>query len=159
VARRIDPIRVATALPDHPGRGALATYLLAVAAALTLAWLPGLAATAITGDIAAKVGLYTSSVTDALDLGLVVPVAVIATVQLLRGRPEGSVLTLIMLVVNVCIGILLMAQGVTQLASGVPMTIGEIIAKMLTFAVLTLVAGGLLIRMASAARTPSRHEG
>jgi hypothetical protein len=130
-----------------------------VAAALTLAWLPGLAATAITGDIAAKVGPYTSSVTDALDLGLVVPVAVIATVQLLRGRPEGSVLTLIMLVVNVCIGILLMAQGVTQLASGVPMTIGEIIAKMLTFAVLTLVAGGLLIRMASAARTPSRHEG
>jgi hypothetical protein len=159
VARRIDPIRVATALPDHPGRGALATYLLAVAAALTLAWLPGLAMTAITGDIAAKVGPYTSSVTDALDLGLVVPVAVIATVQLLRGRPEGSVLTLIMLVVNVCIGILLMAQGVTQLASGVPMTIGEIIAKMLTFAVLTLVAGGLLIRMASAARTPSRHEG
>jgi hypothetical protein len=159
VARRIDPIRVATALPDDPGRGALATYLLAVAAALTLAWLPGLAVTAITGDIAAKVGPYTSSVTDALDLGLVVPVAVIAAVQLLRGRPEGSVLTLIMLVVNVCIGILLMAQGVTQLASGVPMTIGEIIAKMLTFAVLTLVAGGLLIRMASAARTPSRHEG
>jgi hypothetical protein len=28
------------------------------------------------------------------------------------------------------------------------MTIGEIIAKMLTFAVLTLVAGGLLSRMA-----------
>ena len=110
--------------------------------------------TAITGDIAAKVGPYTSSVTDALDLGLVVPVAVIAAVQLLRGRPEGSVLTLIMLVVNVCIGILLMAQGVTQLASGVPMTIGEIIAKMLTFAVLTLVAGGLLSRMALAARTP-----
>jgi hypothetical protein len=129
VARRIDPIRVATALPDHPGRGALATYLLAVAAALTLAWLPGLAVTAITGDIAAKVGPYTSSVTDALDLGLVVPVAVIAAVQLLRGRPEGSVLTLIMLVVNVCIGILLVAQGVTQLASGVPTTIGEIIAK------------------------------
>ena len=159
VARRIDPIRVATALPDHPGRGALATYLLAVAAALTLAWLPGLAVTAISGDIAAKVGPYTSSVTDALDLGLVVPVAVIAAVQLLRGRPEGSVLTLVMLGVNICIGILLMAQGITQLASGVPMTIGEIIAKMLTFAVLTLVAGGLLIRMASAARTPSRHEG
>jgi hypothetical protein len=35
VARRIDPIRVVTALPDRPGRGALATYLLAVAAALT----------------------------------------------------------------------------------------------------------------------------
>ena len=72
-----------------------------MAAALTLAWLPGLAVTAITGDIAAKVGPYTSSATHALDLGLVAPVA----------------------------------------------------------ALLTLVAGGLLIRMASAAKTPSRHEG
>jgi hypothetical protein len=110
-----------------------------------------MATAAITGNIAAKAGPYTSSVTDAIDLGLVVPVAVIAAVQLLCGRPEGSVLALVMLVVNVCIGILLMAQGVAQLASAVPMTIGEIIAKMLTLAVLTLVAGGLLIRMAWAA--------
>ena len=154
VARRIDPIRIPAALPDRPGRTALAIYLFAVAAALTLAWLPGMASAAFNGDIAAKVGPYTSSVTDALDLGVVVPVAVIAAVQLLRAKPEGSVLTLVMLVVNVCIGILLMAQGVAQLAFGVPMTIGEIIAKMLTFAVLTLVAGGLLIRMAWAVRQP-----
>jgi hypothetical protein len=157
VAHRMDPIRVATALPDRPRRGALAAYLLAVAAALTLAWLPGMAMTAITGNIATKVGPYTSPVTEALDLGLVVPVAIIAAVQLIRGRPEGSVLTLVMLIVNVCIGILLIAQGVAQLASGVPMTIGEIIAKMLTFAVLTLVAGGLLIRMAFAASARSRQ--
>jgi hypothetical protein len=152
VARSIDPIRIAAVLPDRPGRTALAIYLLAVAAALTVAWLPGMASATITGDIAAKVGPYTSSVTDVRDLGVVVPVAIIAAVQLLRRRPEGSVLALVMLVVNVCIGILLMAQGVAQLVSGVPMTIGEIIAKMLTFAVLTLVAGGLLIRMAWAAR-------
>jgi hypothetical protein len=116
----MDPIRIAAVLPDRPGRTALAIYLFGVAAALTLAWLPGTASAAITGDIAAKVGPYTSSVTDALDLGLVVPVAIIAAVQLLRGQPEGSVLALLMLVVNVCIGILLMAQGVAQLASGVP---------------------------------------
>ncbi len=53
---------------------------------------------------------------------------------------------------NVCIGVLLMGQGVAQLVSGVPMTAGEVVAKMLTFAVLTLVAGGLLARMARAAR-------
>jgi hypothetical protein len=60
----------------------------------------------------------------------------------------GSVLALIMLVINVCIGVLLMAQGIAQLVSGVPLTTGEIITKMLTFAALTLVAGGLLARMA-----------
>jgi hypothetical protein len=93
-----------------------------------------------------------SSVTDALDLGLVVPVTVIAAVQLLRPRPEGSVLTPVMLVVTVCIGILLMAQGVARFASGVPMRVSEIIAKMLTFAVLTVVTAGLPIRMALAGR-------
>ena len=56
--------------------------------------------TAITGDIAAKVGPYTSSVTDALDLCLVVPVEVLAAIQLIRVRPEGSVLTLVMLIVT-----------------------------------------------------------
>jgi hypothetical protein len=70
VARRLDPIRIAAVLPDRPGRTALAIYLFAVATALTLAWLPDMASAAITGRIAAKVDPYTSSVTDALDLGV-----------------------------------------------------------------------------------------
>ena len=76
------------------------------------------------------------------------PIAVIAAVQLLTQRPMGRVLVLIMLVVNVCIGVVLMAQGVAQLVSGVPLTVGEIVTKMLTFAGLTLIASGLLARMA-----------
>jgi hypothetical protein len=77
------------------------------------------------------VGPYTSAVTEALDLGIVVPIAVIASIQLLRKQPLGSVLALIMLVINVCIGVLLIAQGVAQLVSGVPLTAGEIVTKML----------------------------
>jgi hypothetical protein len=148
VASRLNVNEVAAALPAQPGRRVLAAYLIAVAAALTLAWLPGMIITAVTGDIAEAVGPYTSAATEALDLGLVVPVAVIAAVQLLRQRPLGSVLAFIMLVINVCIGMVLIAQGIAQLVSGVPLTAGEIITKMLTFAVLTLVAGGLLARMA-----------
>jgi hypothetical protein len=147
-ASRLNAYSLAAALPGRPGRGILAAYLIAVAAALTLAWLPGMIMTAVTGNIAEAVGPYTSAATEALDLGLVVPVAVIAAVQLLRQRPQGRVLALIMLVINVCIGVVLMSQGVAQLVSGVPLTAGEIITKMLTFAALTLVAGGLLARMA-----------
>ena len=152
LAARVDVRRVAASLPGRPSRRALTTYLLGLAGALTLAWLPGVLATAATGDIAEVVGPYTSEVTVALDLGLVVPVVVIAAVQLLRRQPVGAALTFVLLVMNVCIGVLLMGQGVAQLVSGVPMTAGEIVAKMLTFAVLTLVAGGLLARMAAAAR-------
>jgi hypothetical protein len=149
VASRLNAYEVAAALPAQPERRVLATYLIAVAAALTLAWLPGMIMTAVTGNIAEAVGPYTSAATEALDLGLVVPIALIAAVQLLRQRPLGSVLALVMLVINVCIGVLLVAQGAAQLVSGVPLTTGEIVTKMLTFAVLTLVAGGLLARMGS----------
>jgi hypothetical protein len=150
VAGRMDVPSIAAALPDRPGRLALVIYLLAVAAALVAAWLPEMLATAITGDIAEAVGPYTSAATEALDLGVVVPVAVIAAIGLLRRKAAGLVLAFVMLVINVCIGILLMAQGVAQLVSGVPMTVGEIVGKMMSFAVLTLVAGGLLVRMAVA---------
>jgi hypothetical protein len=152
VASRLNAYEVAAVLPAHPERRVLATYLIAVAAALTLAWLPGMIMTAVTGNIAEAVGPYTSAATEALDLGLVVPVALLAAVCLLRQRPLGSALALIMLVINACIGVVLMSQGVAQLVSGVPLTGGEILTKMLTFAALTLVAGGLLTRMAHQAR-------
>jgi hypothetical protein len=152
VASRLNAYEVAAVLPAHPERRVLATYLIAVAAALTLAWLPGMIMTAVTGNIAEAVGPYTSAATEALDLGLVVPVALLAAVRLLQRRPLGSALALIMLVINACIGVVLLSQGVAQLVSGVPLTAGEILTKMLTFAALTLIAGGLLTRMAHQAR-------
>ena len=45
LAARLDVRRVAASLPGRPGRRALTTYLLGLAGALTLAWLPGLMAT------------------------------------------------------------------------------------------------------------------
>ena len=139
-------------LPGRPGRRALEIYLGFVALALTAAWLPELLSVSLGGGIAEHVGPYTSSATEALDLGLVVPVVVVAAVQLHRGRPMGRLLTLLMLVLNVCIGVLLMSQGIAQLVLDVPLTTGEIVVKMATFAVLTFVAGGLLLRMALRAR-------
>jgi hypothetical protein len=147
VASRLDVSGIAGAVPDRPRRTVLVIYLFAVAAALTAAWLPDLIITTVTGDIARAVGPYTSSATHALDLGLVVPIAILAAANLLRRRPSGQVLTLVMLVVNVCIGTLLMGQGIAQLLSGVHLTPAEIVAKMLTFAILTVVAGGLLARL------------
>jgi hypothetical protein len=143
-------------LPPRPRRAALVAYLIAVALALVLAWLPEMIMTAVSGDIARTVGPYTSAATQALDLGLVVPVVVLTIVNLLRQRPSGSVLVITVLALNVCIGLVLMAQGIAQLVSGVPLTVGEIIAKMLSFAVLTLVAGGLLARMALSRRATRR---
>jgi hypothetical protein len=155
VAAGLDTRTVAARMPARPTPRTLQVYLVAVAAALTLAWLPEMLAGAVTGEVADTLGPYTSQMTHALDLGVVVPLALVAAVQLHRRRAAGAVLALVLLVLNVCIGVLLMAQGVAQLVGEVPLTVGEIVAKMLTFAALTLVAGGLLVRTARAARRTS----
>ncbi|HET6530002.1 MAG TPA: hypothetical protein VFH03_05230, partial [Actinoplanes sp.] len=94
--------------------------------------------------IASAVEVYTSSVTTALDLGLVAPFAVVSAVLLLRGSPAGYVSSALLLVLNVAIGTALITQGAAQLLAGVPLTVGEIVGKSLSFAALTLVAGGLV---------------
>jgi hypothetical protein len=146
-AQRLDVAAVVRALPDRPGRRTLAAYLLAVAAALTAAWLPEMVGTALRGGAAMAVGPYTSAATEALDLGLVVPVAVVAAVLVLHRVDLGRVLALVLLVVNVCVGVLLLGQGIAQLMSGVPLTLADIVVKMATFAALTVWAGALLLRM------------
>lgn len=148
----LDAVAVKKAFPPRPSRTLLATYLGAVAVALSLAWVPDLVSTTVTGDAARLVGPYTSMVTHALDLGLVVPVVCLAAVQLVRRAPAGYLLTVLILVLNVCIGALLLGAGLAQLIADVPLTPAEIIAKMLSFAVLTLVAGGLLATLYRSAR-------
>ena len=155
----IDADQVSSRFPRRPSRRILVGYLLAVAAALTGAWLPSLIAASVdVGQIPAIVGPYTSSVTHALDLGVIVPVVVLTAVLLRRRTPLGYLMALIVLVLNVAIGLLLMGQGAAQLLAGVPMTPGEIVSKMLTFAALTVVAGAVLVVMAGTRRTDAARE-
>jgi hypothetical protein len=154
---RLDAGVVRTAFPPRPSRVALATYLFAVAAALSLAWVPDLVSVTLSADsVSARlVGPYTSMVTHALDLGIVVPVVFFAGAQLLRRAPSGYLLTVLVLVLNVCIGALLLGAGVAQLVADVPLTPAQIVAKMLSFAILTFVAGGLLVTLY---RSASSHQ-
>ena len=75
------------------------------------------------------------------------PVAVAAGVLVWRDRPAGYLLASIMLMLNVTIGLALMAQGGAQLLAGIPMTPGEIVGKILSFAALTLVAIGISVAL------------
>jgi hypothetical protein len=144
---RLDPRAVKESFPPRPSPVILAAYLFTVAAALILAWVPQLLGATFSGELAGLVGPYTSLATHALDLGLVVPVVVVAAVQLLRHEPAGYLSVVVILVLNVCIGALLTGAGLAQLMAHVPLTPGEIVSKMLSFAILTLVAGGLLVAL------------
>ncbi len=143
--RSVDPVRFAALFPRRPSRRLLVGYLVALAVALTAAWLPPLVAATLTGDPPARLDVYSTEVTWALDLGVVVP-AVAATAWLLhRGAVLGPLAASAMLALNVALGTALAAQGAVQLAVGVPVAAGEIVGAMASFAVMTVVAGALLV--------------
>src|SRR5215212_4119572 len=79
----VDAERFASSFPSRPSRTALTIYLGALAAALTLAWAPAMLASALSGNLPARLGPYSTEVTWALDLGVVAP-AVAATAVLLH---------------------------------------------------------------------------
>ena len=140
----LDPRLVAREFPDRPSPGVLAGYLWMVAALLTLVWLPPTLAPLFTGETPELVATYTTMPTWALDLGVIVPTAALAAVLLRRGRPLGQLLAAVVLLLNVTIGATLMGQSAAQLIAGVPLTTGEIVGMVLSFAALTVVATGLL---------------
>ncbi|MFP3712616.1 hypothetical protein [Puerhibacterium sp. TATVAM-FAB25] len=156
--RSVDPARFAAAFPDRPSRRALVGYLGGLAAVLTAAWAPPLVAAAVTGAVPARLDVYSTEVTWALDLAVVAP-AVAATGWLLhRDAPSGRLAATAMLAVNVALGTALAAQGAAQLAAGVPVRPAEVVGAMVSFAVMTVVAATLLVpllrRLPAAPREP-----
>ena len=151
----IDPVRFGAVFPSRPSRRLLVGYLGCLVAALTVAWLPALIATAVTGELPVRLDVYSTEVTWALDLGVVVP-AVAVTGWLLRRRAVwGPLAVTAMLALNVALGTALAAQGVAQLTVGVPVRAGEIVGAMASFAVMTVVAASLLLPLMR--RLPEAH--
>lgn len=77
----------------------------------------------------------TTLVIQALDLGLVVPLAILAGILLWRRRPWGYMLTAIVLIKGFTLALAVSAMAVNMMLSGVPVKIGE----MIMFATLALV--------------------
>jgi hypothetical protein len=155
--RSIDPRGFADAFPLRPSRRLLVSYLGSLAAVLSFAWAPTLVIAAVSGRLPTRLDVYSTEVTWALDLAVVVP-AVAATGWLLhRNAQLGPLAATGMLAVNVALGVALAAQGVAQLAAGVPVEPAEITGAMASFAVMTAVAASLLIpllrRLPPAGRT------
>ena len=143
----IDTQRFAERFPQRPSRRALTGYLGGLAAVLTLAWAPSMIASAVTGQLPTRLGAYTTEVTWALDLGVIVPAVAVSAVLLHRRNVFGPLAATAMLSLNVALGLALVGQGVAQILADVPMSGGEKVGAMASFAVMTVVAGVLLGRL------------
>ena len=143
--RSIDPAGFAAVFPSRPSRRLLLGYLACLAALLVLAWVPSLLAAALSGGPPSRLGLYSTEVTWALDLGIVVPAVAATWVLLHRGATYGAVAATAMLALNVALGAALAGQGIAQLVGDVPVSTGEVVGPMASFALLTIVAASLLL--------------
>jgi hypothetical protein len=100
-------------------RGWIAGLLLFAAAFLSLAWLGRVAATWKPGVVAVLQNT-TSMFIQVMDLGIVVPVCVLAAILLLRRRPWGYLLASVGMVKFLTLGIAVSVMGINMARLGVP---------------------------------------
>ena len=141
--RSIDPARVAEG-PSEVVARRTAALMLASAVLTFLVWaLPLLAAT-VSGEPPKWLDGSSTMVTDALDLAIITPSALLAGLMLRRREPLGFLIAIVLLVLLLILAPAIIAQTVSQLAADIEFTGGEIVGPMAGFVVLGLIAAWCL---------------
>lgn len=97
------------------------------AAALCLLWLGKIIPTIINGTVPLGLEHYTTLVIQGLDLGFIVPIALLSGVLLIKGNPFGYLLSSVIIMKGFTMGAALTAMIIGQYLAGVAMSIIEII--------------------------------
>ncbi|HHU71842.1 MAG TPA: hypothetical protein GXZ21_07385 [Clostridiales bacterium] len=97
------------------------------AAGLFLLWMEKIIPTITNGTVPPDLDHYTTLVIQGLDLGFIVPIALISGVLLIKRRPFGYLLSSVMLMKGFTMGAALTAMIIGQYLAGVAMGIIEII--------------------------------
>jgi hypothetical protein len=154
---RLDAGRLSGAFSPHAPTRLVAAALIGVAILTALLWLgqdvPALLTGAVPGDVAGA-GLLTNPI-HVLDLGLVLPAAVLTGVLLVRRRPWGFVLGAYFLVKFTTLGLAIMSMSVFMVADGQPLSAPLVVV----FAVWTIVSAVLAWWFLSTVRAPARSLG
>lgn len=125
-------------------RGWIAGLLFVVGGFLALAWLGRIGAPLLQGSIPALENT-TTLVIQAMDLGLVVPLAILSGVLLLRGSAWGFLLASVALLKGVTLGLAVSTMSVNMALRGVGEGLG-IMVPFLAITVLNIVMAIVLLR-------------
>jgi hypothetical protein len=131
---------------DRPRRG-LAGFLLASGVVTAAVWLLPLLSSAARSDAPKYLDTYTTTVTDVLDLGVIVPVLFIAAILILRRSAMGYMLTVVMIVLLLLVAATIIVGTVFQAAADVSFTTGEIVGPIAGFLILGAIGIVLLARL------------
>jgi len=132
---------------DLPAR-TIAGFLVVTGLFTVVMWGAGLVTVLVEGQAPGTLGHATTTVTEALDLAIVVPLAVVAACQLFTGRlGTGSVMAVPVLLLLTALAPVIAAQTVSQLRAGVELTTAEVAGPIAGFIVLGGCAAVLLLRL------------
>lgn len=115
----LDPVLVAGQVSDRFPRRAIASYFIIVAAFLSLAWLGLVVPPMLAGQPPAGLESAITMVIQSLDLGVIVPTALITAILLLQKRPWGFALAAVVLLKILSMGTALIAMIINQAREGV----------------------------------------
>lgn len=138
-------------LPSHilatmPHR-ALAIFMFATTLVFLLVWLGvGILLPLSQGQLPEELASYTTLVTHVLDLGVLMPTALLAGILLRRRAPLGYLLAFVILVIGIfVVGLSVPAATVSQLLAGYAFTPVQAVAFIGAFVVLGVIAMGLAV--------------
>ena len=134
------PNRFAESLP----RGWIAGLLFFIGGFLLLAW-SGRILPPILQDQPPLLENATTMVIQAMDLGLILPLAILAGILLLRRSAWGYLLTSVALMKGMTMGIAVSAMGINMALNGVPEGLG-ILIPFLLITILNLIMAAILLK-------------
>ncbi len=144
--RSLDVRLLASSAAERRHRG-VSIFLVVCAVVTAIVWLTPMVASLAEGERPKLLDTYTTTITEALDLGVIVPTLLVATYLLSRRSPLGYVLAAALLVLLVLIAVMIAVQTAFQVAADVSFTTGEIVGPISGFLILALVALYLLARL------------
>jgi hypothetical protein len=136
----IAKVQVENSIGDKLPLKGIYVFLLLTGIFLIVAWLPDIIKSLILGRSLEQIEIYTTQITNVLDMGIIAPTALICLFQLKKGSGMGYILLPLLLTTCTIIGIMLPIQTVFQMHAGISLPIGAIITKIATFVALALFA-------------------
>jgi hypothetical protein len=131
-------------LANLPRRGP-AAYLFGAGLLTLFVWVMPLLKPLFQGEPLGLLDSSTTLVTHALDLALIVPATFVAGVLILQRKPVGYKISFALLGIIVMLLPVLTASTVSQISAGLSFTLGEVVGPVIGFAVLGLLAMGVMV--------------
>ncbi|PKO14983.1 MAG: hypothetical protein CVU39_12990 [Chloroflexi bacterium HGW-Chloroflexi-10] len=122
----------------------IAVFLFLAGLSLVI-WIMDIAIALIQKTVPANLGHYHTESTYILDLGVILPSAYLAGVLTWTRKPLGTLLAVILIMLNLSVGLAVVGQTVMMILDGIVLKPSEIAAYVAPFVTLGLLAIGLVI--------------